>query len=461
MSLSSLLRNQGNEFFRQAGSLNADESPLQAKDLYERALSCYYQAKDKSENQEEECSAAKNIGKAAWKIANILTNKEPQEKPDVIIFYLHEAIKALCKAYNISEEWKDDEWRGEVFETICACLQQVIDASEAFVDTDQKIAQLEKLAFITSVDEASIDVHMSLATLYFHDGTTKLQNGDYKKCLSRMTDCYQPIEEVKRLSKRGDALRINYEMLNEARVLEKDVFFHTCAAKSVQARMMGEELLQTALLEQEALQMTLIFDVIDWFKQAVVLARNVEIEQEAIAESRLGYVYDKVLRITLRAKAYYTHCFELAESLKPRMFTACQWYKDCTATLLRYQEEAKKRDVEEKSKERSGFLEELSQELEEIKDHKDLAVELIKFLYANYPPKNPSWKKPSEDEMEDWEELKTTSKAYKKLLIKALAVYHPDKVDEGVYGKKWKVLCEEITKMLTFHYESTKIGSGD
>ena len=367
----------------------------------------------------------------------------------------------MCKAYNISEEWKDDEWRGEVFETICACLQQVIDASEAFVDTDQKIAQLEKLAFITSVDEASIDVHMSLATLYFHDGTTKLQNGDYKKCLSRMTDCYQPIEEVKRLSKRGDALRINYEMLNEARVLEKDVFFHTCAAKSVQARMMGEELLQTALLEQEALQMTLIFDVIDWFKQAVVLARNVEIEREAIAESRLGYVYDKVLRITLRAKAYYTHCFELAESLKPRMFTACQWYKDCTATLLRYQEEAKKRDEEEKSKERSGFLEELSQELEEIKDHKDLAVELIKFLYANYPPKNPSWKKPSEDEMEDWEELKTTSKAYKKLLIKALAVYHPDKVDEGVYGKKWKVLCEEITKMLTFHYESTKIGSGD
>ena len=80
----------------------------------------------------------------------------------------------MCKAYNISEEWKDDEWRGEVFETICACLQQVIDASEAFVDTDQKIAQLEKLALITSVDEASIDVHMSLATLYFHDGTTKL-----------------------------------------------------------------------------------------------------------------------------------------------------------------------------------------------------------------------------------------------------------------------------------------------
>ena len=48
------------------------------------------------------------------------------------------------------------------------------------------------------------------------------------------------------------------------------------------------------------------------------------------------------------------------------------------------------------------------------------------------------------------------SKDYKKLLTKALGVYHPDKVDEKVYGMKWKVLCEEITKMLTFHYEETK-----
>lgn len=461
MSLSSVFRNQGNEFFRQARSLNANESPLQAKDLYERALSFYYQAKDKSETREEECSAAKNIGKAAWRIAEVLTKKEPQEKPEVIIFYLHEAIKALCRAYDIGEEWKDAEWRGEVFETISVCLQEVIDVSEAFVDTDRKIAQLEKLAFITSVDEASIDLHMSLATLYFHDGTTKLQNGDYKKCLSRMTDCYQPIEEVKRLSKRGDNPRVNYEMLNEAGVLEKDVFFHTCAAKSIQARMMGDEILQNALLEQEELQMTLIFEVIDWYKQAVVLSRNVDIEQEARAESRLGYVYDKVLKITLRAKAYYTHCFELAESIKPRMFTACQWYKDCITTLKKYQEEARQRDDEEKSKARAGFLEELSQELAEIGAHRDLAVELIKFLYTNYPPKTPTWKKPTDEEMEDWDELETTSKRYKRLLIKALAVYHPDKVDEEMYGKKWKVLCEEITKMLTFHYESTKIMSDD
>lgn len=455
MSLSSTIRNQGNEFYSQASRLDKDCTPQQAKDLYERALSCYYQAKDKAVNRDDECSAAKNIGKAAWRIAAVLT-KRGGEKPQTIIFYLHEAIKALCSAYNNSEERKDPEWRGEVFETITVCLQEVMNAADEFGDSHQKIIQLEKLTFITTVKEAASDVQMSLATLYFHDGTSKLQNGDYKKCLSRMRDCYRPIEEVKRLS-RG----LNYEMLEETEILEKDVFYHNCAASSIQARVQGDELLQTALEEQEELDMTSIFEVIDWYKQAVVLAREVEIEQEAIAESRLGVVYDKVLRITLRAKAYFTHSFELAESLKPRVFTSQDWYKDCTTALQRYQEEARQRDDEEKQKARAGFLEALSEELGDIEAYKASAVDLITHVYDNYPPKNPSWQKPSDEAMNKWEELEKDSKDYKKLLVKALSVYHPDKVDENLYGMKWKVLCEEITKMLTYHYEGTKLSSSD
>jgi len=456
MSLSSTLRNQGNEFFRQAVRLDVDCSPQQARDLFERALSCYYQAKDKSNNREDECSAAKNIGKAAWKIARVLTKSG--DKPQTIIFYLHEAIKGLCTAYSNSEECKDPEWRGEVFETISVCLQEVIDAAEAFGHADQKIAQLEKLVVITTVNEAVPDIQMKLATSYFHDGTTKLQNGDYKKCLSRMKDCYRPIEEVKHLSSRygGD---LKYELLEEAEILEKDVFYHTCAASAFQARVHGDELLQTALKEQEELDMTLIFEVIDWYKQAVVLAREVEIEQEAIAESRLGVVYDKVLRMTLRAKAYFTHSFELAESLKPRVFTSQDWYKDCITTLKKYQDEARQKDEEEQQKARAAFLEELSEELADIRSHKARAADLIKHVYSNYPPKHPCWQKPSDEDMKKWGEMELDSRDYKKLLLKALGFYHPDKVDEKIHGMKWKILCGEITKMLNDHYEGTKLGS--
>ena len=107
-TLSSEIRNQGNDFFRRAGRAMASSSLREAKDLFKQALTCYYRAKDKAVgDREDECSAAKDIGKAAWKIAGVLGKQE--EKPKTIIFYLHEAIKGLCIAYNHSEACKDAE----------------------------------------------------------------------------------------------------------------------------------------------------------------------------------------------------------------------------------------------------------------------------------------------------------------------------------------------------------------
>ena len=89
-------------------------------------------------------------------------------------------LKGLCIAYNHREACKDAEWR-EVFETLNVCLQEVLIEAGALGDVDQRIAQLEKLCSINKVIEAAPDIQISLATLHFHDGTTKLQNGDYKK----------------------------------------------------------------------------------------------------------------------------------------------------------------------------------------------------------------------------------------------------------------------------------------
>ena len=43
-----------------------------------------------------------------------------------------------------------------------------------------------------------------------------------------------------------------------------------------------------------------------------------------------------------------------------------------------------------------------------------------------------------------------------KLLLKFLSDYHPDRNGDKDFGKKWQVLAEEITKMVTQFYEFTK-----
>ena len=450
MSISSNVRSQGNECFRQACE-GINLSLQKTRELFEKALSCYYRAKEKAENPDDECSAFKNIGKAAWRTAGVLVQQ--MESCHTILHYQQEAIKGFCAAYNGSEYCKPMYWRNEILGTLSICLEEVTDLCDTF-PTDMKIRQIERLVMITTVDRATADLQLRLAKLYFNDGASKLQNGDYKACLSRMRDCYRPIEEVKRLAHitRGEIK----DLLLEAEILEQDVLYHTCSASSMQARLQGDHLLTKAIEDEEELDMTLIFEVIDWYKQAVLQAREIEIEQEAIAESRLGVVYDKVLKLKNRAKDYFSHCLQLVESMKPRIFTSCDWYKECISAIQRYQEEVRQRDDEEKRKIRAKYLDELKDELEDIKKNNTSAIALIKHVYSNYPPKSANWEKPSDEEMKKWETLQLGTKEYKKLLVKALAIFHPDKVNDDEHGIKWKVLSEEITKMITNYYENTK-----
>ena len=58
-----------------------------------------------------------------------------------------------------------------------------------------------------------------------------------------------------------------------------------------------------------------------------------QIEQETIALSRLGYVYDKVYKIRHKAQDYYHRSVQLALSMKPRNFdnhSRCRCDSGCT-----------------------------------------------------------------------------------------------------------------------------------
>ena len=112
------------------------------------------------------------------------------------------------------------------------------------------------------------------------------------------------------------------------------------------------------------------------------------------------------------------------------------------------------KEEQEKRRQNEKILEELKDELEDIKLHNTGKIELLKHVYKKYPPTLKSWKKPGEKDMEKWSDLE--HQKLKSLLQKAVIAYHPDKVDEEKHGKKWKVLSEEITKLITQHYETMK-----
>lgn len=62
------------------------------------------------------------------------------------------------------------------------------------------------------------------------------------------------------------------------------------------------------------------WETVDWYKRAVLKTREVDVEMEAIALSRIGKFYDIVFKLKPNAKYNFNRSIQLAHSLHPRTF---------------------------------------------------------------------------------------------------------------------------------------------
>ena len=84
----------------------------------------------------------------------------------------------------------------------------------------------------------------------------------------------------------------------------------------------ADEILEKLLLDEECLQMDMVWKVVDLYKEAIILTRELDMEVEAIALSRLGNIFDKILKDKIKAKGCFRRSIQLAISLHPRTFDA-------------------------------------------------------------------------------------------------------------------------------------------
>ncbi len=206
-------------------------------------------------------------------------------------------------------------------------------------------------------------------------------------------------------------------------------------------------MLVSVLGDAVELQMDGIWAVVDHYKEAVVLTREKDVENEAIALSRLGSVFHKVLKDYTRAHVYFTRCMELAFSMRPRLFDCQNWYRECRDALAEYQTKAVAADEAAAAEARAPYLEQISEEIEALRKAADAGSHrLLKFVYQTHPPKDPKHTLTAEP----------CSDNLKSLLLTAVKHYHPDKQRQFRYEEKWCVLCEEITKKLNQAYMKFK-----
>ncbi|CAH1782055.1 unnamed protein product [Owenia fusiformis] len=443
-------RKEGNKHY---GNASEDITPPIRREKLLTALKCYYSAEKEATDSDEMASARKNIGMASWRVATLSVTLN--EKEALCLFYYKQAVSFLEKAHLDGTE-KSVEWRFLVTGHMEDCLEEAKDYSYD-LEFIPKIQALEDLAGIISSREMKAEIYLRIANIMFHKSVVKLTDGAFRDSLAILGDCYRPVQEAKKFGTGTSDAKFNTDL----RVLEADIHMHQCISESCQAQYTGDELFRHITLDEEEVNIDMVWEVVDWYKKSILQTREIDLEREAIALSKLGNVYDRVLKLKSYAKRNYMRCMELVNTLHPRTFYGQVWFRDCTRALERYQQEVAEQDKIEYQKRKEKFHDVLKAELTELEEWKKQldcrgkgVRAFLKFLYQRFPLKDARKKLPEDIDTVEYSRIK-------KIAQKAILHYHPDKVDVETDGEKVKFLHEEITKILNGEYDNLKMGPVD
>ncbi|XP_025112284.1 uncharacterized protein LOC112575017 [Pomacea canaliculata] len=378
---------------------------------------------------------------ASWKLAK--TKMALPDVEDKIVFYHFKQALKHFKDAEKSGRSRDLQWQASLTTSALECWSDIKQRVDKHENEERKMWELQPLLGLLFHDATLAKEHFTIAQTYYSWSSAALTKRDFRKALSLLGDCNFPLNEAMRLGK------ADQDLMKECRVLEEEIFDRKCVAESIQARTNGDEILKMITFETEDLNINMVWEVIDWYHNAALLIRERDLELEAMALYSLGRVYAKVLKLKYYAKLYLMKAFELINVMVPRTCLNEEWYLSAQTILRHYQQEEEWADDLEKLRKRESIMKEIKDDLDKLNEKftKSSKYDFLKYVYATHPPKNPKHKCDENAAFEDQEVLK-------KLYLKAVTHYHPDKVDEERDGAKWKVLCEEITKLLSQQYQN-------
>ena len=228
-SKSEELRLEGNKHYAKASS---NFSPAVRKERLSKALNLYHCALKESTKQPEKCSAAKNIAIASWNMAQIL--HERHESIQLRHMHYRNAILNFNTAHNFGS-CKSGLWLDSLTQSLYGCIQDAINDITIGDELifSKKVLRIEDFIKNVTIDFIKAEFYLELANVIFREGVSALQKGDNKAFLNHMRETYTPVEEARRWGKDQEHIQA------EVRVLEQDIFIHTCVAESAQARNIG------------------------------------------------------------------------------------------------------------------------------------------------------------------------------------------------------------------------------
>jgi hypothetical protein len=427
---STALRNDGNDIFN---TLKKTDTPKILEQKLNLAISLYKESLDYEPTKDEQVKSYKNIAICYYKLYLLY--------PDNYMLTVNN-IKDSIHYYLLCIELERNE--GYIIR-----VTQLINELTRFL-SDNHISRLftELLWLKDHIDwefnEVRIHLNMVIAKKYLNKAVIAFEHDDLKQTLSNAENSLEMAKEI--------LGRAKYMETEELEDLMDSAMFYINRVKGYYAINMGRTYTTKALTDDDSLLMDFLYLALDKFREGLSYSGCLDdnyrkdVELEAICFSELGFLYLKVLKLYERAHVLLSQSVNLGLSLHKNIQTE-EWYKKAVGCLQEIRLYNEKNESDEQKKQKEVYMKELKPVLEVIeKKEKDSTnAEFLKFIIEKHPP------------MENFklnvdEELKNVD--IKRLMVKVIGYYHPDKV-LNTEGKK-KVLWEEICKLLNNRYSMLK-----
>jgi len=393
----------------------------------QRALQCYNQAVDLAAPQSDDaCSANKNLG-----TVHICISKTGALTPSLRRYHVLQGLAGLSTAFEQGKRnGKPASW--------CQQLGTSLDSATEACFADE--ALLRSYLPLCSDQSRAANIALRAARNIFNESVATLSVEGFAHVLYLVYECRWPLEEARRLG--GPEIREEVEELAEG------VFLQQCLAEAMQLKHVALERLEEALQRDEALEINGVWQCLDTLKQAAMTAQQGRgVESEAEMVYHIARVYEMCLPWAIvHARGYYGRSMQLSKSLSPKIPTA-PWYQALAQKIQAHQKAITDAEDAEEAKEREPILREKKEALDVMrkafdKDKGGSIKKGIEHIYKEHPPQA-GYKAPE-----------FTPETTKDALRAAIRDYHPDK--HAARGMVWKVLCEEIVKVLNEKYELFK-----
>lgn len=373
-----------------------------------------------------------------------------KEKSDIkrACYYIERAHESFSLAFNSGSKVKSIEWINDIEKRSISSSQDFYKFAVENLDFDTKVFQLNKLKNF-SFNQVNAYLNFYLCETFYHR-SLELMEDKLNLSSQMIKECsYFYEESLKCLNKNNKSHKIS-EFNLDLEELYNDFMLQDKILDGLRQKRLADLLYDKAINQAENLDLELIWDSIDLYREAIRKTANKDLEIEAEILCKIGTIYEFVLRLMEKSKECYMACFNLAESLKPKMFTNKSWYIKCRSAIERFQKKVLKEEEIAREEEKKKVLHKIKDDLHKIKVKEDSlnCSDFIKFVYTDYPP---------QEKRKNYENIQKNLKDLnvKKAYQLALCDYHPDK-NINDERKEMKFIYEEISKYLGHRYQNIK-----